>query len=234
MRRVCSFILVLLKGKLGFFPQDFLFVCSLLQFVYDMTGIDLSNYQLHVLWASPDLWSLSLILESSQPLFHLNYFFFSIPSLFSLPDVTVMHMIHLLILSPREWLFSFFPILFTLSISAWKVSFDLSSKIAGFSSAISCLSAHFYRRSSFLLVFLIFSISVYSFDFPFLCLHHPPILAFCLLFSIRALSILIIVILSSLPDDSKICYGWFQWFLQSVLLSFLACLVIWCWKPDTL
>lgn len=160
----CSFI-----GKLFFFPpQDFLFVFGLLQFVYDMIRCRYcSIYQLHILWAS-QTFDLESVINFGTFLAIISS---TIPSApfppYSPSDVAVMHMTHLLILSPREWPRSFFPHSFSLSISVWEVSFDPSSRLLDFPQLSPVYLWVYWRHSSFLLVFLIFSILVYSLDFHF-------------------------------------------------------------------
>ena len=173
-----------------------------------------SIYQLHILWTSQ-----TFDLESITNFGKFSAIVSSAPfPPYSPSDVAVMHMTHLLMLSPGSDHFPFSPHSFSLSLSAWEVSFDPSSRLLGFPQLSSVYLRAYWRHSSFLLVFLIFSISVHSLDFPFLCLHYPSVLAFCLLLPLEPL--LIVVILSSLPDNPKICYTWSWWFLQSVFPSF--------------
>lgn len=151
------------------------------------------------------IWCLSLILESFLTIINSNIS----SALFSISyssDIPITLMLHFLKLPLQSWMLnSVVVIIFSLCISPWQVSIDMASSCLIMSSAISCLLLRPWRHASFMLHlfwFLVFLFHCLILEFPslFRLLIYSCILS---TFSISTLTILIIVTLNFLYDNSN-------------------------------
>lgn len=178
------------------------------------------------------VWCLSLILEIISAIKTSNIYSDQF-SLFSLSGIPILHIFHLCncpVILAYCLLFLFFICLFCFSI--WKISIYISSISLIISLAMTTLLMSLWKTLFISINAIFFLLLAFPFDtfleFPSVFLHYSSTHACCSLFH-RALSILIIVILSSLSDhfnffvisesSSDVCFlSWNYFFLASTML----------------
>ena len=223
--------------------KDFLLVFGFLWFEYDMARYRLFGIYPSCVSRTAWIYGLVSVINCGKFSVTVTSAIFSAPFSLSSSDIPIMWMLYLLQLSHNPWIlcsFFFFLFFFSLCISVlgsfyWHI-FQLTDSFLGHVQFTISSSKTFFISVT---VFLISSISFWFFLRASISLLMIPIYS-CMLstFSIRAISILITIILSSWSDHSKVCTilesSSDACFVSSDcgFSCLLEWLVIFCWKLD--